>query len=83
MLKQLINKLAQSPDVSWKRFKIGLVCFALSVVLILVGAQSFVLLQIPGLILLVIGLLIAARGYIGIVCYRLSQFKPPKPPPGL
>ena len=83
IIKQTISKLAQSPEQSWKRFKVGVILFAASVALILVGSYGYALLQVPGLILLIIALFFSARGYLGILCYRLSNFKPPKAPPGL
>lgn len=69
-----LESLAHSPEKSWKRFKLAAGLFVIAVALIIVGAQSYVLLQIPGLVLLAIALLLAIWGYLGILSYRLSGF---------
>ena len=71
---RFLESLALTPEKSWKRFKLAVGLFVVAVALIVVGAQSYVLLQIPGLILLAIALLLAIWGYVGILSYRLSGF---------
>lgn len=71
---RFFGSLSQSPEKSWKRFKLATGLFVVAIVLIFAGAQSYVLLQIPGLVLLVIALFLAIWGYLGILSYRLSGF---------
>lgn len=81
MLRNLLNRLASQPQVSWQRFKRGLILFGLGVAFILSGAKWWVWLQIPGLGLLAIGIAYAAWGYAGLLAYRLTQaFNRPAPP---
>ena len=81
MLKAWLQKLATDPNKSWADFKVGLGVFVLGVILILLGAQGLYWLQIPGLICLGVGCFFAAKGYLGILVYRMGNaFKGPRPP---
>lgn len=72
------KRLADNPNQSWRRFTLGLGIFGVGAVLILLGAQYWFWLQIPGLLLLVIGLIPAAIGYFGILAHRMTAgFKRP------
>lgn len=74
-LKAQWQSLQNRPDVSWQRFKRGVMFFVASVLLLFAGAHYWIWLQILGLICLVIGLGYAAIGYIGILAYRLTLLK--------
>ncbi|WP_416306837.1 hypothetical protein [Neptunicella sp. SCSIO 80796] len=80
-IRNLVYRAGANPRKSWRLFIIGLGIFALGVLFILFGAQQYYLLQIPGLVLLLTGFLIAAWGYFGIFANRFSQLlnrvKPP------
>ncbi|MFT4941486.1 MAG: xanthine/uracil permease [Paraglaciecola sp.] len=81
MLRSWFDKVASDANKSWADFKVGLGVFVVGVILIISGAQSWYLLQIPGLICIGIGCIIAAKGYLGIFVYRMKKaFKPPTPP---
>ncbi|GAA0854986.1 hypothetical protein [Aliiglaciecola litoralis] len=72
-MKNLFFRWGSNPHKSWADFKIGLGIFVLGVVLIYVGLQFWIFLQIPAVILLAVGFLIAAKGYLGIFANRFSQ----------
>ncbi|MGS2721080.1 hypothetical protein [Paraglaciecola aestuariivivens] len=73
-----MQKLAKDPHTSWIQFKRGVGIFCIGAVGILLGAKYYYWLQIPGLLLLVIGSLYAIKGYFGILAYRMSaSFTPP------
>lgn len=76
-LKSYIN----NPNKRWAEFKLGLIIFSAGAVLIIAGNQLWLWLQIPGLMVLFVGSLIAAKGYFGILLFRLTngmrQLKPP------
>lgn len=73
MFRHLIYRLGQDPAASWGKFKIGLILFVLAAGLILAGSQYWVLLQIPGLMLLPVAVFYAASGYLGIFANRFAQ----------
>lgn len=73
MLKNLFFRLGSNPQKSWADFKIGLVVFVLGTALIFAGAAYWIWLQIPGIIVLAVGFLFAAKGYLGIFANRFSQ----------
>ena len=58
---------------SWAEFKLGLALFVVGVLLIFAGARFWVWLQIPGLLILAAGGLIAGKGYLGIFANRFAQ----------
>ena len=46
--------------------------------MVLLGAKFAPMIQIPGLLLLVVGSLYSIRGYLGILAHRMTaSFKPP------
>ncbi|MCY7295637.1 hypothetical protein [Alteromonas sp. a30] len=75
MMREQLQKLATTPEKSWKRFKLGVVLFAFSVGLIIAGAQLNHLLQIPGLLMLGAALLFSGWGYLGILSSRLLDLQ--------
>ena len=81
MLRSWFDKVANDANKSWADFKVGLGVFVVGVILIIAGAKGWHLLQIPGLICIGIGSIIAAKGYAGIFIYRMKKaFKRPAPP---
>jgi hypothetical protein len=76
-----LQRLANDPSKSWAFFKRGLGIFCLGVIAVLIGAKFAPIIQIPGLVLLVVGSLYSIRGYLGILAYRIiASFKPPPSP---
>ena len=73
MLKNLLNRLGADPHKSWTRFKTGLMLFIAGSILLFLGARFLIWLQIPAVILMAIGFIIAARGYIGIFANRFAR----------
>lgn len=73
-----LQRLANDPNKSWAFFKRGLGIFCLGAAVVLIGAKFAPIIQIPGLVLLVVGSLYSFRGYLGILAHRMtSSFKPP------
>ena len=72
-MREQLQKLANSPQQSWQRFKLGVLLFAIAVGLIIGGAQTYPLLQIPGLLILGAALFFAIWGYFGILSHRLLE----------
>jgi hypothetical protein len=60
------------PQQRWAEFKLGLVVFASGALLILLGSHYWLWLQLPGLLGITMGAVIAAKGYLGMLLYRLS-----------
>ena len=73
MLKNLLFKLGAEPQQSWARFKLGLLLFMVGAVGLVAGAHVWMWLQIPAIISLTIGFLIAGRGYIGLFANRFAH----------
>lgn len=80
-LKELLFRLGDNPQKSWANFKVGLGIFVVGSIFILAGSKFSYWLQIPGLVCLLIGGLLAAKGYLGIFANRFSRtlnsLKPP------
>jgi thiol:disulfide interchange protein len=73
MFRDILFRLGSDPHKSWSIFQKGLFVFVLGVCFTLAGAKWWIWLQIPGVVLLAVGLLIAAKGYLGIFANRFSQ----------
>lgn len=73
MFKELLFKLGSDPHKSWATFQKGLIIFAFGAMLIFAGNAWWMWLQIPAVIMLIVGLLIAAKGYLGIFANRFSH----------
>ncbi|GAA6183907.1 MULTISPECIES: hypothetical protein [Aliiglaciecola] len=73
MLKNWLYKMGSNPHKSWADFKIGLTVFIAGVICIFGGLKLWIWLQIPGVLLLALGLIFAAKGYLGIFANRFSQ----------
>ena len=73
MLKNLLSKLGADPHRSWARFKTGLVVFISGAALLFAGARFLIWLQIPAVILMTVGFVIAGRGYVGIFANRFAH----------
>jgi hypothetical protein len=69
----LLAKLANNPQRSLKIFLSGLGLFASGAAAIFIGYYHHHYWQILGLLLLAVGILFAAWGYVGIFAQRLSQ----------
>lgn len=74
-LKNRWKRLQSRPDLSWRRFKLGVLLFAVSVMLVYAGAHYWIWLQVIGLVLLAFALSFAISGYVGILAYRLGRFQ--------
>lgn len=72
-MKEILEKVAQDPQKSWQRFKIAVLLFIIAVGLIIAGAKTYHLLQVPGLLILGAALFFAAWGYFGILGHRLLE----------
>ncbi|WKE65868.1 hypothetical protein PVT67_01010 [Gallaecimonas kandeliae] len=73
-MRQLLYRLGSNPRRSLRRFLSGFGLFMLGLFFIYMGAKGQPLLQVPGLVLGGGGFGLAAWGYLGIFCNRLSQF---------
>lgn len=80
-MKQVNIPTTEPAQLAWRRFKTGVACFTAGALLIFAGYWSFPLLQLPGLLLLLVGTGFAFVGYLGILRFRLSSFKKLKAPP--
>lgn len=69
--KAILEKLGQDPQHSMKIFMRGLGLFVIGALFVALGYYRHHLWQIPGLVLLVGGCLVAAWGYLGIFANRL------------
>jgi hypothetical protein len=67
----LLSRLGQNPQLSVKRFVAGCGLFAVGLGFIALGYFYHHLWQVPGFMLLALGCLLAAWGYIGIFANRL------------
>ena len=74
-LQSLLLRFGSTPKQSVRWFVSGLFCFVLGVVLIYLGPALHIWLQLLGLILVALALLLAGRGYIGILANRLAFFR--------
>lgn len=73
-LRHFMFKMGSQPEKSWRQFVTGLFIFAGGAGCIIIGQKDDMhLLQIPGLILLGVGVFIGAKGYLGIFANRFSQ----------
>ncbi|GAB2688058.1 hypothetical protein GCM10027170_19260 [Aliiglaciecola aliphaticivorans] len=73
MFKNWLYKMGSNPHKSWADFKIGLAIFMAGVISIFAGLKLWIWLQIPGVLMLALGLFFAAKGYLGIFANRFSQ----------
>ena len=73
-----LQRLANDPSRSWAFFKRGLGVFCSGAVVVLIGAKSAPIIQMPGLVLLAVGSAYSIRGYLGILLHRMiNSFKVP------
>lgn len=75
IMREQLQKLADNPEKSWQRFKLGVALFAIAVGLIIAGAKIHHLIQIPGLLLLGVAFLFSGWGYLGILSSRLLDMQ--------
>lgn len=74
-LQRILLKLGSDPKRSSKWFFLGLLLFLAALILIYLGAATYPLLQLVGLLLMVLACASALRGYIGILANRLAYFR--------
>jgi len=74
-LQTLLLKFGSSPKQSVRWFVAGLMCFLIGLIAIYLGPVIHIWLQLAGLIFMAVALLLAARGYIGILANRLAFFR--------
>ncbi|WP_281559250.1 hypothetical protein [Thalassomonas sp. RHCl1] len=70
-MKAVLERLGQNPQQSLKLFLRGFGLFIVGALAIMLGYFTDPLWQIPGLLLLVPGVVMAAIGYLGIFANRL------------
>ena len=72
-MKRIIEKLGHNPEKSLQLFLRGFGLFIIGALLIILGYFNHPMWQIPGLLFLVPGAVIAAYGYLGIFSSRLLK----------
>jgi hypothetical protein len=72
-LRDIIYTAGQKPALSWSRFKHGLLIFALGTVILLASQHFSELLYWPGFFVVVVGFIVAMRGYWGLFANRFAQ----------
>ena len=72
-MKAILEKLGQNPKQSLPLFLRGFGLFIVGAFMIMLGYYRDPLWQIPGLLLLIPGAVLAAIGYIGIFANRLLK----------
>lgn len=73
-MRDILYRLGQHPRQSLKRFLQGFALFMAGVALVAAGYYTWFMLQLPGLLLIAFGTLIAGWGYIGMLANRLLRF---------
>jgi len=74
-LQKILLKLGSTPQQSLRYFLSGLALFVVGVACIYIGPSLHIWLQVIGLFLLACALILAARGYLGILANRLAFFR--------
>lgn len=74
-LQKTLLKLGSEPQLSLRRFFIGLALFAVSICLIYFGVTHSHWFQIIGLGLMGFAFVLALYGYLGILSNRLAAFR--------
>jgi len=74
-LQQFLLKQGSDPKKSARTFSIGLVTFLFSIALLYLGIDLHFSVQIIALVVMVVAITIAAKGYIGIVSNRIAFFR--------
>lgn len=74
-LQRILVRLGENPKRSVRFFIAGALLFFLGLMIVYVGSAQWVWVQIPGVLLMVIGFVIAARGYVGIFANRVAFFR--------
>lgn len=82
-LQRILVSWGDNPKRSVRFFVTGLFLFFLGLVIVYVGAAlsvsthytEWVWIQIPGIVVMVVGVAVALKGYVGIFCNRLAFFR--------
>ena len=74
-LQRTLVRMGSDPKRSVRFFIAGVLTFFLGLVALYMGANVWIWWQIPGLLLLVIGVVTALKGYLGIVANRIAFFR--------
>jgi hypothetical protein len=67
-----LRRQINNPQQRWAEFKLGLVIFAAGALLIILGSHYWIWFQLPGIFCLTIGMVVAAKGYLGMLLFRLT-----------
>ncbi|GAB3000920.1 hypothetical protein [Psychrosphaera aestuarii] len=74
-LQRILVRRGENPQRSVRFFLAGLFCFVLGIAGLYLGASAWIWWQIPGIALMIIGVLVTLYGYVGIVANRLAFFR--------
>ena len=74
-IQNWLLKLGSSPQQSVKTFVFGLTIFASGMAIIYLALVTVLWLQIIGIVCIIIGLVVSARGYVGILANRIAYFR--------
>ena len=74
-LQDFLLKQGSNPQKSVRTFSIGLLAFLLSIGLLYLGIDTHHWVQIVALVIMVIAIALAVKGYIGIVSNRIAFFR--------
>lgn len=74
-LQAFLLKYGSTPQKSVKLFIIGLLQFFAGLILIYLALNTYLWLQIVGLVIMASGVLFALKGYLGILTNRLAFFR--------
>lgn len=74
-LQQFLLKQGRDPKKSVRTFTLGLLGFLLSIGLLYLGIDMHHSVQIVALVIMVMAIALATKGYIGIVSNRIAFFR--------
>lgn len=74
-LQEFLLKQGSDPQKSVKTFSVGLVAFLVSIGLLYLGIDMHHSVQIVALVIMVMAIGVAVKGYIGIVSNRIAFFR--------
>lgn len=72
-LRDILYAAGQKPALSWSRFRNGLLTFAFGVAVLVASERYFPVLYWPGFFIVVIGFIVAMRGYWGLFANRFAR----------
>ena len=74
-IQEFLLKQGSNPKKSVRTFSLGLVTFLFSIGLLYLGIDMHFSVQVIALIIMVVAIVIAVKGYIGIVSNRIAFFR--------